>query len=62
MFLIVKSYYNYAQKSIVTKREERYQAAVSAFNDLKSWYPESEYLVEGEQLSRKAMNEIAKMN
>lgn len=62
MYLIVKTYYNYALKSVKTKREERFQAAVSAFNDLKSWYPESKYLPEGEQLSRKAMNEIAQMN
>jgi outer membrane protein assembly factor BamD len=43
-FMIIKSYYDYAKKSVKDKQEERYASALSAFNELKEYHPKSNYV------------------
>jgi outer membrane protein assembly factor BamD len=45
-FLIAKSYYQYAQKSVDAKKAERYQEVINAYNSFIRDYPESIYLKE----------------
>lgn len=44
MFMILKSSYMYAAKSIETKKKERFQAAVDEYYSFKSEFPESEFI------------------
>lgn len=62
LFKIVESYYKYADKSFAQKQEERFQAVISSYNDLKALYPESKYLKQGESFSRSASSKIALLN
>lgn len=47
--MVVRSYYEYARSSYKEKQEERYAEAVSAFNELKEYTPNSSYLKEAEK-------------
>lgn len=42
-FRIVKSFYKYAEQSIITKQQERYEEAIKVANVFKSRYAESKY-------------------
>lgn len=50
MFNIIKAWYNYAEKSVPSKRVERHQAAINAFNDFRALFPESRFLKEAQNL------------
>lgn len=43
-FMIIRSYYDYAEKSVESKQEERYASAVSAFKELQEYHPHSNYI------------------
>lgn len=49
-YLIVKSHYMYADKSITSKQEERYEETIEEINMFKSEFPNSTYLPELETL------------
>lgn len=60
LFYIVKSYYNYALNSISDKQQERYQAAIEAYNDFIYLYPESEFAREANNLNKSAYKQMEK--
>jgi outer membrane protein assembly factor BamD len=57
-FMIGKSAYKFAKQSIVTKQEERFSNAISAFNELKQSYPNSKYIADAQKMSEDANNRI----
>lgn len=45
-FLSIKSYYKYADKSVITKQKERYQTVITQYLSFEDFYPNSQYLKE----------------
>jgi outer membrane protein assembly factor BamD len=60
-YMVVKSLYNYADASVSEKQEERFANAVSAYNDLKTTYPKSKYISEGEKYYTQANENLNKL-
>lgn len=60
-FLVVKSYYNLAQNSIETKKEERFNETIRQFQELKEDYPNSSYLKEATTYATRARQELQKL-
>lgn len=58
LYKIIKSYYNYATKSITEKKKERYELAVKAYFDFVSLYPESKYFKEVQAMKDKVTKEL----
>ncbi|MCO6496695.1 MAG: outer membrane protein assembly factor BamD [Chitinophagaceae bacterium] len=58
MLMAVKSYYQFAKMSIVTKQEERYQKVVSEYFDFADRYPDSKLLKEAESYKILSENSI----
>lgn len=58
LYYITKAYYQYAEKSIYTKKKERYEKTVEAYNNLLQIYPESKYLKEVENISDDARKQL----
>lgn len=58
LYRIIKSYYEYAIKSIEEKKKERYDAAVKAYLDFVALYPESEYIDEVEKMNERVNDEL----
>lgn len=58
LFYITKAYYEYAEKSVYSKRVERYEKTVEAYNNLKYLYPESKYLKNVENLNEDARERL----
>jgi outer membrane protein assembly factor BamD len=58
LYRIIKSYYNYAMKSIPEKKKERYESAVKAYFDFISLYPESKYFKEVQTMRDKVVKEL----
>jgi len=46
MFMVLKSSYKYAERSVFIKKKERYQAALDEFYSFKAEYPESKLMRE----------------
>ena len=61
-FLIVKSFYIYATKSIIKKQKERYVATTESYDTFAALYPSSNYKKEAETYYRNALKEINKLN
>lgn len=59
LYYIAKAYYVYAEKSVYSKKEERYEKTVEAYNNLLFLYPESEYLKEVESINENARNKLS---
>ncbi len=59
LFSITKAYFLYADKSIYSKKLERYEKTVEAYNNLRYLYPESEYLPIAEEYNEKAMAHLS---
>jgi outer membrane protein assembly factor BamD len=49
MFMILKSSYMYADKSIVSKKKERYQQTIDEYYSFKAEYPESKQLKDADR-------------
>lgn len=47
-FMAVKSYFQFAEKSVQNKQKERFQDVVTEYLSFKDFYPESSYLREAE--------------
>lgn len=60
-YMVVKSLYLYAGKSIETKQEERYANTVAAYNDLKDSYPKSTFIKSGEEYAALSQTSITKI-
>jgi len=60
-YMIVRALYNYANASVTEKQEERFSSTVTAYNELKSAYPNSKYLTEGEKYFKQANENINKI-
>lgn len=58
LFLIVKSNYLLAKKSIDSKKYERYKSTVDAFAIFAAKFPESKYLKEAQSISNSAQKEL----
>ncbi len=58
LFSITKAYYTYAEKSIFTKKDERYEKTIESYNNLLYSFPESEYLEEVEEINTKARENL----
>lgn len=58
LYSITKAYYTYADKSIFSKKAERYEKTIEAYNNLVFLFPESEYIEEVEPLRAKALENI----
>lgn len=60
-YLIVKSHYQFAAKSIESKQEERYNETVEEYNKFKALFPKSTYLNELEDLHTKVKMALAEI-
>lgn len=60
-YMMIKSTYNYAKSSVVEKQEERFAAAVNAYNELKENYPQSKYLQDASKYHILADNNIKRI-
>ena len=54
----IKSYYKFAQLSIIDKQIERYERVVTAFDDFTDRFPESKLLKEAEEYKNLSLNNI----
>jgi outer membrane protein assembly factor BamD len=61
LYLILKSYYLYAQKSIEEKKLERYKSALEAYQALKESFPESAYLRQVESTRLAVVREMKEL-
>jgi len=60
-YMVVRSLYNYAQRSIESRQPERYAAVVTAYRELAELYPTSPFVKEAEALQTAASSEIEKL-
>jgi len=54
LYYITIAYFTYAEKSIYSKKMERYEKTIEAYNNLEYFYPESKYLSETKDINGKA--------
>lgn len=59
--MLIKSFCKYAELSIVEKQEERYAEAISAYNDLVMYTPNSPYIKEAQTYYNSAQNNIKQL-
>lgn len=57
-YMIMRSFYQYAENSVVDKKEERYAEALSAFQEMQEYAPNSNYIKEADRLSKSAEQKI----
>lgn len=60
-FLIVKSYYLYAQQSISSKQIERYEQAINAYKNFAADFKNSRYLPDAEEIKEACLKNIEKL-
>jgi outer membrane protein assembly factor BamD len=58
MYFIIKSDYNYAKRSIDSKKQERYKSVIEAYNNLISTYPQTKFKKEAEDYYKLALSNI----
>lgn len=61
-FNIIKSYYNYAERSIDTKKVERYEKVITEINDFIDRYENSQYRKQVDDLLNITQNNIKAFN
>jgi len=61
MFMAVKSFYEFAKRSVYEKQEERYQKVSTAYFDFADRYPESKLLKQAEYYKNISLNDIKKI-
>lgn len=62
LFLLVKSNYEFATKSVDSKKKERFLACAEAYDALKVQFPESNFLPEAKIMYDNALNQINIIN
>ena len=60
-YMIVRSLYEYARISVEEKQAERFVNAVTAYQDLKTTYPSSKFVKEGEHYQLLASTSLKKL-
>lgn len=58
LYSITKAYYTYAEKSIASKKEQRYEKTIESYNNLLYLFPESEYINEVVDISNEAHSNL----
>jgi outer membrane protein assembly factor BamD len=58
LFSILKSNFNFAENSIISKQTERYQSALDSYNELMSQFPETKYLKEAKNMNRTIQSKV----
>lgn len=58
LFCILKSYFNYAENSILSKQAERYESALDSYNELLFQYPETRYMKDARNMNRMILNKV----
>jgi outer membrane protein assembly factor BamD len=58
LYYITVAYFIYAEKSIYSKKMERYEKTVEAYNNLAYFFPESKYLEETKDINTKARKHL----
>ncbi len=61
MFYIVRSYFDFAERSIVARQVERFEKAIEAYRRLERFYPESEYLPRAKSMKEAALATIQEL-
>lgn len=62
MYHIAKAYYSYAEKSIDSKKLERYQHTYDAIDNFATYFPESENLKELRNIQRNAQKQLSNLS
>jgi outer membrane protein assembly factor BamD len=60
MFIVVKSYYLLAENSIEAKKNERYNAALTAYGEFTSFFPESKFRKEANSIAENCHKKLEK--
>ncbi len=58
LYLTLKAYVDFAANSVPSKKKERYQGAIEAYNTLVTFYPNTAYLKDADQLKKSALKEV----
>jgi outer membrane protein assembly factor BamD len=58
LYYITVAYFTYAEKSVYSKKAERYEKTIEAYNNLNYFYPESKYLEETKAINEKARKHL----
>jgi len=61
VYLIIKANYRYAKKSIFSRQEERYNKAITAYNDYVAKYPDGHFMKEANKLFNQSKKGISKV-
>lgn len=61
-FMIIKAWYQLAENSIETKKEERYKESLKAFNEFASKFSESKFKKDADDLSVLVRKRLEKIN
>ena len=61
VYILVKNNYEYAKKSVNSKKRERYQACIDAYKLLQAKYPNSGYYTDAKKLADDAQVQINKI-
>jgi outer membrane protein assembly factor BamD len=58
LYYTVKAYYDYAEKSVTSKKQERYEKTVEAYNNLLYLFPDSKYTKEVSHINDEARSHL----
>lgn len=58
LYYITRAYYEYAKKSVLNKKQERFEKTVEAYNNLLYLYPDSKYLKDVSDINEEARGEL----
>jgi outer membrane protein assembly factor BamD len=61
LYYLVKNNFEYAKKSINVKQQERYIECTEAFDKLRIFFPDSEFIAEAKLIAENAQKEITKI-
>lgn len=61
MYMVLKSNYEFASKSIIDKQEERYEKVITEYYDFADRYPESPYMKDAQNLKQLSENNIKQL-
>ncbi len=61
VYLIIKANYRYAKKSIFSRQEERYNKAITAYNDYVARFPDGHFMKEANKLLNQSKKGISKV-
>ncbi len=62
LYMVLKSYFRYAEESISDKQKERYTKTLTAYNELASQFPASRFLAEAISFRDRAKTELDAIN